>query len=154
VNILEYISYFVVVLLVSHTDIMQHVKSRFLIDISQNLPILFVHLNTESHFLGKTFIHVIFCLAPSYIYYLLITLFLLFLLDTPRRLTLIMESIGTMRLAWAAIRKVTPDIYIDTTGCAFTYPIVRIFGGCRVAAYVHYPTISRVSRTIVTDLYV
>eukprot|EP00550_Attheya_septentrionalis_P009430 CAMPEP_0198297260 /NCGR_PEP_ID=MMETSP1449-20131203/36260_1 /TAXON_ID=420275 /ORGANISM="Attheya septentrionalis, Strain CCMP2084" /LENGTH=449 /DNA_ID=CAMNT_0043998143 /DNA_START=201 /DNA_END=1550 /DNA_ORIENTATION=- len=95
-------------------DILQHVKSRFLIDISQNLPILFVHLNTESHFL-----------------------------DTPRRLTLIMESIGTMRLAWAAIRKVTPDIYIDTTGCAFTYPIVRIFGGCRVAAYVHYPTISR-----------
>jgi alpha-1,2-mannosyltransferase len=27
-------------------------------------------------------------------------------------------------------------------GYAFTYPAARIFGGCQVVAYVHYPTIS------------
>lgn len=27
-------------------------------------------------------------------------------------------------------------------GYAFTYPAARIFGGCQVAAYVHYPSIS------------
>jgi alpha-1,2-mannosyltransferase len=28
-------------------------------------------------------------------------------------------------------------------GYAFTYPIFKLFGGCEVIAYVHYPTISK-----------
>ena len=35
-----------------------------------------------------------------------------------------------------------PHIFIDTTGCAFTYFVARVLGGCKVGAYVHYPTIS------------
>lgn len=31
---------------------------------------------------------------------------------------------------------------LDTMGYAFTYPAARVFGGCQVAAYVHYPTVS------------
>lgn len=31
---------------------------------------------------------------------------------------------------------------IDTMGYAFTYPTFRFLGGCKVACYVHYPTIS------------
>lgn len=31
---------------------------------------------------------------------------------------------------------------MDTTGCAFTYLVARIVFGCKVIAYVHYPTIS------------
>lgn len=34
------------------------------------------------------------------------------------------------------------DVYIDTMGYAFTLPVFRLLGGCRVAAYVHYPTVS------------
>lgn len=34
------------------------------------------------------------------------------------------------------------DIYIDTMGYSFTFPIFRYFGGCKIACYVHYPTIS------------
>ena len=33
-------------------------------------------------------------------------------------------------------------MFIDTTGWAFTFPVARLFAGCKVAAYVHYPTIS------------
>lgn len=32
--------------------------------------------------------------------------------------------------------------YADTMGYAFTYPAARLFGGCQVVAYVHYPSIS------------
>ncbi|KAG0049999.1 asparagine-linked glycosylation protein [Gryganskiella cystojenkinii] len=58
------------------------------------------------------------------------------------RFTLIGQSFGSMILGWEALRLVVPDIWIDTMGYAFTYPAVRLFGGCQVAAYVHYPTIS------------
>jgi alpha-1,2-mannosyltransferase len=34
------------------------------------------------------------------------------------------------------------DVYVDTMGYAFTYPIFRYLGGCSVACYTHYPTIS------------
>lgn len=34
------------------------------------------------------------------------------------------------------------DIFIDTTGFAFTYPIFRYLAQCPVICYVHYPTIT------------
>ncbi|GJJ71297.1 alpha-1,2-mannosyltransferase [Entomortierella parvispora] len=58
------------------------------------------------------------------------------------RFTLIGQSFGSLILGWEALRLVVPDIWIDTMGYAFTYPAARLFGGCQVAAYVHYPTIS------------
>jgi alpha-1,2-mannosyltransferase len=35
-----------------------------------------------------------------------------------------------------------PHIFCDTTGCAFTYVVANVLFGCKVLAYVHYPTIS------------
>ncbi|CAO3569185.1 unnamed protein product [Mortierella alpina] len=58
------------------------------------------------------------------------------------RFTLIGQSIGSMVLGWEALKRVVPDIWIDSMGYAFTYPAARIFGGCQVVAYVHYPVIS------------
>lgn len=34
------------------------------------------------------------------------------------------------------------DVYIDTMGYAFTLPLFRYIGNCKVGCYVHYPTIS------------
>jgi glycosyltransferase involved in cell wall biosynthesis len=34
-----------------------------------------------------------------------------------------------------------PELWVDTTGWAFAYPLAKL-AGCRVAAYVHYPTVS------------
>jgi alpha-1,2-mannosyltransferase len=34
------------------------------------------------------------------------------------------------------------DIFIDTMGYAFTLPLFKLLGGCKVGCYVHYPTIS------------
>ncbi|KAF9968975.1 asparagine-linked glycosylation protein [Actinomortierella ambigua] len=58
------------------------------------------------------------------------------------RFTLLGQSLGSIWLAWEALNKVVPDIWFDTMGYAFTYPIARTLGGSQVAAYVHYPTIS------------
>lgn len=56
--------------------------------------------------------------------------------------TLIGQSLGSIWLAAEALNTLPPDVYIDTTGCAFTYPLLKYIGGCRVGTYTHFPTIS------------
>nr|AAD25934.1 hypothetical protein [Arabidopsis thaliana] len=55
--------------------------------------------------------------------------------------TMIGQSLGSVYLAWEALRMFTPLYFLDTSGYAFTYPLARIFG-CKVVCYTHYPTIS------------
>ncbi len=100
---------------------MEHVKSRFDIVLTGSIRISFIHLH-------------------SYKY----------LLQPSKYLSLLVESLGTMRLAYHALDLHAtsydiplPRLYIDTTGCAFTYLIPKcLVPQCRVMAYVHYPTIS------------
>ncbi|KAL7288405.1 hypothetical protein TKK_0017494 [Trichogramma kaykai] len=56
--------------------------------------------------------------------------------------TLLGQSLGSIWLGWEALTLFKPDIYIDTMGYAFTYPLFKYFGGCKVASYTHYPIIS------------
>ncbi|KAG9333386.1 hypothetical protein JZ751_012695 [Albula glossodonta] len=56
--------------------------------------------------------------------------------------TLLGQSLGSVFLGWEALSAFVPDVYIDSMGYAFTLPLFRYLGGCRVGAYVHYPTIS------------
>jgi len=65
-----------------------------------------------------------------------------YLLEKPKRFTMILESLGTMQLAWNALHTITPHVFIDTTGCAFTFIVAKILAGCKIGTYVHYPTIS------------
>lgn len=58
------------------------------------------------------------------------------------RFTLLGQSLGSMILGVEALCKEVPTIFYDTTGFAFTHPIARWLFGCKVACYVHYPTIS------------
>lgn len=57
-------------------------------------------------------------------------------------LTLLGQSCGSLILGLEALIRETPDIFIDTMGCAFTFPLFKLLAGCRIACYVHYPTIS------------
>lgn len=57
------------------------------------------------------------------------------------RFTIIGQSLGSMVLAWEALSKVTPLIFLDTSGYAFTYVFARAAGSL-VVCYTHYPTIS------------
>lgn len=56
--------------------------------------------------------------------------------------TLLGQSIGSMVLGFEALIRFIPDIYIDSMGYAFTYPIFHYIASIPVMAYVHYPTIS------------
>ncbi|KIK67311.1 glycosyltransferase family 4 protein [Collybiopsis luxurians FD-317 M1] len=56
--------------------------------------------------------------------------------------TLLGQSIGSMYLAWEAMLKLIPDLYIDTMGYAFTFHVVTLLAGIPIGAYIHYPTIS------------
>ncbi|EPY84883.1 hypothetical protein CB1_000435010 [Camelus ferus] len=56
--------------------------------------------------------------------------------------TLLGQSLGSIFLGWEALMQCIPDVYIDSMGYAFTLPLFKYLGGCRVGSYVHYPTIS------------
>lgn len=56
--------------------------------------------------------------------------------------TLLLQSLGSVLLGWEALMRCVPDVYIDSMGYAFTLPLFKYLGGCRVGSYVHYPTIS------------
>ncbi|KAL3879469.1 hypothetical protein ACJMK2_031766 [Sinanodonta woodiana] len=56
--------------------------------------------------------------------------------------TLLGQSLGSIVLGFEALLSYVPDIYVDSMGYAFTIPLFRYFGGCKVGCYVHYPTIS------------
>ncbi|XP_077947551.1 GDP-Man:Man(3)GlcNAc(2)-PP-Dol alpha-1,2-mannosyltransferase [Gasterosteus aculeatus] len=56
--------------------------------------------------------------------------------------TLLGQSAGSMFLGCEALMTFVPDLYVDSMGYAFTLPIFRYLGGCKVASYVHYPTVS------------
>ncbi|KAH8928696.1 glycosyltransferase family 4 protein [Atractiella rhizophila] len=59
------------------------------------------------------------------------------------RFTMLGQSIGSMWMALDALSLLIPDVYIDTMGYAFTFPIVRFLApSVPIGAYVHYPTIS------------
>lgn len=56
--------------------------------------------------------------------------------------TLLGQSLGSIWLAMEALSAHQPDLYIDTMGYAFTYPLFKHIGQCKVASYTHYPTIT------------
>ncbi|KAK0099425.1 asparagine-linked glycosylation protein [Cadophora gregata] len=57
--------------------------------------------------------------------------------------TLAGQSIGSLVLAWDAFSLLTPDIFVDTMGYAFSLAFCKIlFHDVPTGAYVHYPTIS------------
>lgn len=94
--------------------IIQKVKNVFGIEFSKNLKIEFIKLQKRHLIEDKTYPH----------------------------FTILGQSLGSMFLALEGIRQITPDIFIDTTGLAFTYPIAKYIGDCKVINYTHYPTIT------------
>ena len=105
----------------SPTDLMKHIQERFAITLSPELEIHYIHLHSHKHLLEKC-----------------------------KRFTLLAESWGTIRFAWIALNILPPDVFVDTTGCSFTFLVAKVLAGCRVGCYVHYPTISTVSLIVVT----
>lgn len=65
--------------------------------------------------------------------------------------TLLGQSLGSMFLGWEALIAFVPDLYIDSMGYAFTLPIFRYLGDCKVASYVHYPTVSTDMLSVVRE---
>lgn len=58
------------------------------------------------------------------------------------RFTILGQAIGGALVAAEALCRLTPAVFVDTMGCAGSYPVASGLFGCRVACYVHYPTVS------------
>ncbi|KAH9422032.1 asparagine-linked glycosylation protein [Dermatophagoides pteronyssinus] len=65
--------------------------------------------------------------------------------------TLLGQNIGSLIVGLEAMLRCPPDIYIDTIGVSFTYPLFRWFGSAKVATYTHYPMISTDMLQVVAD---
>jgi alpha-1,2-mannosyltransferase len=57
-------------------------------------------------------------------------------------LTMFLQIIGQLYLAFEIVTKTSSDAIVDTTGYPFTYSILSLLGRAKVFAYVHYPFIS------------
>ena len=57
------------------------------------------------------------------------------------RFTLFCQSLASICVAWMGLLNAIPEIFVDTSGWSFIYPLTRLLG-CKVVCYVHYPTIS------------
>lgn len=56
--------------------------------------------------------------------------------------TLLGQALGSMVAALEAVIRCPSDIFIDTTGFAFTMPVFSWLAGTVCGAYIHFPTIS------------
>ncbi|VDM52810.1 unnamed protein product [Angiostrongylus costaricensis] len=56
--------------------------------------------------------------------------------------TLLAQTMAGFVLGLEALLQLNPEVFIDSMGYSATLPLFRWIGGCRVAAYIHYPTIS------------
>jgi alpha-1,2-mannosyltransferase len=50
--------------------------------------------------------------------------------------------LGSLLLGIESLLKFVPDVYMETTGYAFTYPLFHYIANTPVCCYTHYPTIS------------
>lgn len=57
---------------------------------------------------------------------------------------MICQSLGSVIVGLECVWRKHPDIFIDTMGAAFMYPLIRMLYSAKVVAYVHYPIISSV----------
>ncbi|ODQ79809.1 glycosyltransferase family 4 protein, partial [Babjeviella inositovora NRRL Y-12698] len=58
------------------------------------------------------------------------------------RFTLIGQAIGSLLLTWEAIFNLSPDVWCDTLGLPFGYPLVSLCLRIPIVSYVHYPVVS------------
>ena len=56
--------------------------------------------------------------------------------------TMLCQSLASVVVGLECIFRLSPDVYCDTMGAAFTYPLAKLLCGCHIVAYTHYPIIS------------
>ena len=58
--------------------------------------------------------------------------------------TMLFQSLASLLVGLECILRFPPDVFCDTMGAAFTYPVAYYLANATVVAYVHYPIISTV----------
>uniref|UniRef100_A0A0G4HKM1 GDP-Man:Man(3)GlcNAc(2)-PP-Dol alpha-1,2-mannosyltransferase n=1 Tax=Chromera velia CCMP2878 TaxID=1169474 RepID=A0A0G4HKM1_9ALVE len=119
-------------------DILSDVKQRFGIDIlnaiasSSPNP---ARLTSEEECRG-------FCSTQTRLEFKRLSLTFLANPDSWPVLTILCQSVGAGILSLECLLRFAPEVFCDTTGYPCSYPVARLFGGCEVACYTHYPTVS------------
>lgn len=75
------------------------------------------------------------------------------LIEPKSVLTMFLQMFGGMLLGAEALWFFVPETIVDTTGCPLVLPLFRYIGGCKVGAYIHYPTITNGKNFFCYGLY-
>ena len=67
---------------------------------------------------------------------------------------MLFQSLASALVGLECILRFTPDVFCDTMGAAFTYPVAYYLCNAIIVAYVHYPIISTVSHTTLLQYYI
>lgn len=59
---------------------------------------------------------------------------------------MICQSLASIVVGIECLFRFTPDIFCDTTGVPFSYPVAKLLANCLVVSYTHYPIISQVRK--------
>jgi alpha-1,2-mannosyltransferase len=54
-------------------------------------------------------------------------------------MTILRQALGSLYVATEVLLKFPPDLFIDTMGCPFIYPLVKIISRAKIMTYTHYP---------------
>lgn len=102
-------------------DILKHAAIKFNIKLPRPIKFIFLHKRTWVE-------------AHHYPYF-----------------TLLGQGIGSMVLAYEALSTYVPDVFFDSMGYPLSYFVFKAFTNCKIACYVHYPTISTDMLSVVSD---
>jgi alpha-1,2-mannosyltransferase len=81
-------------------------------------------------------------LAPERVSFVRLRLRFLVEAELYPHFTMLLQSLGSVLLALEGAFRCQPDVFFDSMGFAFAFPVFRWMVGSQVCCYVHYPTIS------------
>lgn len=58
------------------------------------------------------------------------------------RFTMFFQILAYQKTCFEAMNAYPCDVFVDTVGVGFAYPLVKMLFGVKVVSYTHYPTIS------------
>jgi alpha-1,2-mannosyltransferase len=123
----------------NNDKILDRVKANFGIEIPQQIHLEFIYVPGRELLEAVKFVFEFVPLGP------LVVGQRPYICCRYPRFTMLGQSLGSVIYAWNALRLYNPDVFVDTTGYAFTFLVAKLLADCQVGCYVHYPTITKVS---------
>jgi hypothetical protein len=56
---------------------------------------------------------------------------------------MVWQALAYMKVCYKVVSMCPCDVFVDTMGVGFAYPLLKVLFGVKIYSYTHYPFISR-----------